>query len=235
MMLVLALAAGCKGRASHDISSASEFYEHDFKSYAQYVRAHTGYILSPVKGFRDYGEYDVMWGANSSLRLNFTAGDMGAVCLVSRDKNCLIIYGATLQEFGLPPDHHPVQSRLRIRAELEGNLRDSTGIVPDFRLDDYLYVRPAADYRLARTPQDSVYFYTFPNGRDICLIGESDGLGQFKKQSLPHCMGIEIASGGASHLHLKVLFSEEGFARKEEYIGRLMDSMVAWQNNQKKQ
>ena len=230
VMLILALATGCKDRASHGISSTSEFYEHDFKSYAQYVRAHTGYILSPVKGFRDYGEYDVMWGANSSLDLSFTAGDMGAVCLVSRDRNCLIMYGAVLQELAISPDHLPVMSRRRIRDELVGNLCDSTGMAPYVRLGDYLEVRTAADYQLARTPEDSVLFYTFPNGRAVCLIGERDGLGQFKKQSLPYCMGIEIASRGASQMHFKVLFSEEGFKKKETYIGKLMDSLVAWQN-----
>ena len=228
VMCILFLAAGCKGRGTHDLSSESEFYEHNFKSYARYVRAHTGYILSPVKGFKDYGEYDVMWGANSSLDLSFTAGDLGAVCLVSRDRNCLIMYGSVLQELEISPDHLPVMSRRRIRDELVGNLWDSTGTAPYVRLGDYLDVRPAADYQLARTPEDSVLFYTFPNGRAVCLMGERDGLGQFKRQSLPYCMGIEIASRGASQMHFKVFFSEEGFKKKETYIGKLMDSMVAW-------
>ncbi len=231
-VVFLALAVGCK--KIYDVSPESGHYEHNFKSYAQYVRAHTGYILSPVKGFKDYGVYGATWRASDFPigPQGFTAGGQGVVCFVSKDRNCLILYNDIQRNLDYLFRSPFALSRQRIQMELASNLGDAAGAVPDVRLGDYLYARPAADYQLARTPQDSVYFYTFPNGRSIRLTG--GGLEQFQRQSLPYCMGIDIVSKQQNRIDFKVFFSEEGFAKKEAYIGKLMDSMVAWRDMERR-
>ncbi|MBP5612225.1 MAG: hypothetical protein J6X20_05825 [Bacteroidales bacterium] len=231
-VVLLALAVGCK--KIYDVSPESGHYEHNFKSYAQYVRAHTGYILSPVKGFEDYGVYGATWRASDAPTGPQwdAAGGQGAVCLVSRDRNCLIMYSDVQQDLDYLFKSPFVSSRQRIQKELASNLAGATGTAPSVHLGDYLYARRAADYQLARTPHDSVYFYTYPNGRSIRLSG--GGLEQFQRQSLPYCMGIDIVSKQQSRIYFKVFFSEEGFAKKEAYIGKLMDSMVAWRDMERR-
>ena len=231
-VVLLALAVSCK--KIYDVLPESGRYEHNFKSYAQYVRAHTGYILSPVKGFEDYGVYGATWRASDAPTGPQwdAAGGQGAVCLVSRDRNCLIMYSDVQQDLDYLFKSPFVSSRQRIQKELASNLAGATGTAPSVHLGDYLYARRAADYQLARTPHDSVYFYTYPNGQSIRLSG--GGLAQFQRQSLPYCMGIDIVSKQQSRICFKVFFSEEGFAKKEAYIGKLMDSMVAWRDMERR-
>lgn len=215
--LVLSVSLSMAGQSSEPV----DYDKKTFASYAEMVYKISSIYLKPLAGFKDTERYEMMWGATEMGPSRQCAADWAGPTFLSKNEDCLIMYARFPTAFTSP--------RGEARWEISSNLYAKDLYAKGTKIDisDYLSVEPIFETTKGATETDSMFVYVIPKPEDVFLMNDvaNDPLEAFRKEHLTHCIGIIVQRKGTTVMHFKMLLSDKGFLRKDNYLKQLMKSI----------
>lgn len=228
------------------------WYEKEFSAYSEYLKNQYGIKCLFPKKFNDQGQYYVLWKVREDPAKHI--GSMYGPVFLSQNEDCLLMYSgkphyinkkdieiantfATIESV-LNRDTSIIEPNLSMRddfprSQITGEIKTALGLYyhphsplnndsAQFNFNDFVTIISGKKAK-EMFNADSIYIYDLPNSDSGYFFDES--LEKMRKEKYHYCTGIYIFKNKRAVMDIKLLLTEKGNEKKNEYIENLSNQI----------
>lgn len=230
----------------------NNLYEKEFLAYSEYLLNQFGIKCLSPKEFSEMGQYFELWKVSPDPAKHI--GNAYGPLFLSPNKDCLIMYSArphymTKKDIEIAKtyaiiervlnndttniERDPGKREIYPRSQITGEITTALGLYyhpqsplntdsAQFNFNDFVTIISGKKAKEIFNA-DSIYIYDLPNADSGYFFDEK--LEKLRKRNYSDCTGVFVFKNRRAVMEVKLLFTEKGRMKKNDYIENLSNQI----------